>query len=455
MQESIQEILDTKNTNVNTDTSIKSKNYVPIAVLDCLEEVMDQYKATYASNSPKLIITDWLNSCLSSSKVPVSTPEFAIQDYQMVLSFLYTYRGSSDTFGAYRRDLERFLQWSWFIRKQSFVSHKREDIESFIEFCIKPPKSWIGLKKVAKFKHDDGKRKPNLEWKPFEAYVSKQKHKDGEKPNKSEYQFSQQAMRAMFGVVSSFYNYLIQEEITGTNPVMLIRQKSKFVRKQAKVQVIRRLSNNQWQTVINLAKAKALEDVRRERTVFMLTCLYAMYLRISELTSSKRWTPTMGDFFKDSEGNWWFKTVGKGNKMRQIAVSDDMLKALKHYRTTYLKLSPLPGPNEKTPLIPHIRNANQPITCDRPIRALVQTCFDEAADYLESHGQSEEATSLRSVTVHWLRHTGISEDVKHRPREHVRDDAGHSSSAITDRYVDIELRERARSAKNKPINTTA
>ena len=79
-----------------------------------------------------------------------------------------------------------------------------------------------------------------------------------------------------------------------------------------------------------------------ERTVFIFSCLYAMYLRISELIASPRWTPTMGDFFKDSEGYWWFKTIGKGNKARQIAVSDAMLKALEHYRTTYLNLSPLP-----------------------------------------------------------------------------------------------------------------
>ena len=258
----------------------------------------------------------------------------------------------------------------------------------------------------------------------------------------------------MFGILSSIYNYLIQEEITQVNPVMLIRQKSKFTQKQSKAQVVRRLSNNQWQTVINLAKEKAKSDINHERTVFMLSCLYAMYLRISELTSTPRWTPTMGDFFKDSDNNWWFKTIGKGNKVRQIAVSDDMLEALKHYRTAYLKLSPLPYPSEKTPLIAHIRNANQSMTSDRLIRVLVQKCFDEAADKLESDGQQEEANSLKVVTVHWLRHTGISEDVKRRPREHVRDDAGHSSSAITDRYVDIELKERAKSAKNKPINTS-
>jgi hypothetical protein len=55
--------------------------------------------------------------------------------------------------------------------------------------------------------------------------------------------------------------------------------------------------------------------------------------------------------------------------------------------------------------------------------------------------------------VHWLRHTGISDDVKIRPREHVRDDAGHSSGAITDRYIDVELTARARSAKHKLIES--
>jgi len=55
------------------------------------------------------------------------------------------------------------------------------------------------------------------------------------------------------------------------------------------------------------------------------------------------------------------------------------------------------------------------------------------------------------ATVHWLRHTGISDDVKIRPREHVRDDAGHSSSAITDKYINIERKARHQSAKNKVI----
>jgi hypothetical protein len=102
-----------------------------------------------------------------------------------------------------------------------------------------------------------------------------------------------------------------------------------------------------------------------------------------------------------------------------------------------------------------LNNPNSPITSTRPIRQLVQKCFDQAADKIEADGELHEADSLRLATVHWLRHTGISEDVKRRPREHVRDDAGHSSSAITDRYIDVELKERAQSAKNKPMTTDA
>ena len=33
-------------------------------------------------------------------------------DYEYALKFIYSYQGSSATFNAYRRELERFLQWS-------------------------------------------------------------------------------------------------------------------------------------------------------------------------------------------------------------------------------------------------------------------------------------------------------------------------------------------------------
>lgn len=425
--------------------------YTPRPVFDTISEVIEQYKNYSLADSPHRPIQQWLTVCFSGSSV--TAPSCAPRDYQAVLNFLYNYRGSADTFGAYRRELERLLQWSWFVQEKSILKLKRDDIEAFIEFCQKPYKRWIGIKNVARFKRVDDEKRPNPEWRPFTVRIAKKDRMSSLEPDKKDYQLSQQALKVMFGILSSFYTFLLQEELAPTNPVALIRQKSKFIQQDDSTPTIRRLSNQQWQTVIDSAKDHAKEDYKEERTVFILSCLYSMYLRISELVANGRWTPTMGDFSKDADGNWWFKTVSKGNKARKIAISDAMLAALKHYRKSYLKLPLYPSPGETTPLISHIKKDSRPITSTRPIRQLVQKCFDMAADEIETCGKPHEAASLRMATVHWLRHTGISEDVKSRPREHVRDDAGHSSSAITDRYIDIELNERARSAKKKPMTS--
>ena len=126
-----------------------------------------------------------------------------------------------------------------------------------------------------------------------------------------------------------------------------------------------------------------------------------------------------------------------------------MLNSLIRWRQS-LGLTPLPSPADNTPLIPRLRGSG-PMSDTAPIRRLVQVCFDAGAMQLRQTNQINEADILNNATVHWVRHTGISEDVKIRPREHVRDDAGHSSSATTDRYIDVELKARYQSARKKEI----
>ena len=59
---------------------------------------------------------------------------------------------------------------------------------------------------------------------------------------------------------------------------------------------------------------------------------------------------------------------------------------------------------------------------------------------------------LHSKSVHWLSHTGISDDVKLRPREYVRDDVGRRSNEITDKCIlMLFLENKVRSAKAKKI----
>lgn len=408
----------------------------PIPLFDALEHLESSF---------------YLQVAHIKSRLPAGiTANEVHMDYKHTCNFLHAYRGSAETFKSYRRETERLLQWSWFIRKKSLKDLRRNDLEAFLEFCQAPPKDWIGIQHVPRFIDNNGLRVANPVWRPFIATISKKAHRDGDLPNAKSYMLSQSALQSIFAILSSYFNYLEQEEYTFGNPIAQIRQKSKFLRKHHGMKTIRRLSELQWAYIIETAELMANENPGlHERTLFIMNALFAMYLRISELAASTRWIPQMGHFYKDMDNNWWFKTVGKGNKERDISVSNAMLEALKRYRIS-LKLSSLPSPGEATPLIPKARGKG-PVEGTRHVRKIVQHCFDKTIERLNTDGFKEEAEMLMAATVHWLRHTGISEDVKIRPREHVRDDAGHSSSAITDQYIDIELRARHASAKKKLI----
>jgi len=386
----------------------------------------------------------------SIPQIAIIDGEIVRNDYQQAREFLYSYRGSDATFNAYRREIERLLHWTWLMKQKSLTEVQRADIEAFIEFCQNPPEKWIGTKNVKRFLDKNGERVANPQWRPFVATVSKREHRAGKQTNIKDYSMSQSAVQAIFSILSSFFNFLIQQEYALINPVLQVRQKSKFIRKHQHKGQIRRLSEIEWAYVIETAELMAAEDPEQhERSLFIMNALFSMYLRISELAASERWQPEMGHFFRDHDGLWWFKTVGKGNKERDISVSDAMLTVLKRYRLS-LGLNALPHPGDNTPLIVKTRGKGA-IKATRQIRRIVQACFDRAIERLKQDNFTEEADQLSVATVHWLRHTGISEDVKIRPREHVRDDAGHGSSAITDRYIDIERRERHASAKKKRI----
>lgn len=128
-----------------------------------------------------------------------------------------------------------------------------------------------------------------------------------------------------------------------------------------------------------------------------------------------------------------------------------MLDALKRYRQSR-NMSPLPQPSDSEPLMAKTRGKG-PVTSSRMIRKIVQACFDQAYIRMCADISKQDAEELLAATVHWLRHTGISEDVKTRPRDHVRDDAGHGSMATTDLYIESNRRERHASGKNKKTSS--
>lgn len=371
------------------------------------------------------------------------------KEYQLSIEFLKSYANSPDTYTSYRREVEKLLHWSWLIAKKPVAELKRNDIRDFLTFVQNPPTSWVSTKIISRFlTNADGLRTPNPEWRPFVVKVSKTARKQGKEPNKEQHQFSNKSIEAIFAVLSSFFTYLQQEDYLDSNPVALIRQKKGYIQREQTRKVTRKLSNTQWQYVITTAKNMASEDSKHQRTLFMTAAFYLLGLRISELAHHSEHAATMGNFAPDKRGLWWYTTIGKGNKIRDVAVPDELLEVLKSYRES-LNLTPLPARGEQTPLLPKLKG-RQGLGA-RQIRNVMQSVFDQAIEKMRTSGKIDEANDLETATVHWLRHTAISSDVEFRPREHIRDDVGHENPATMDKYIDTDRIARHKSAQLKKL----
>src|SRR3990167_844058 len=230
------------------------------------------------------IPTPLFDSLIHFKELPVNVIDLDSEkkaDLNSAFLFLKSYVGSQGTFNSYRREIERLLHWCWLIKKTNLAKLNREDIEEFVRFCQSPPKDWIGVTKVCKFILKEGQRIPNSDWRPFVASISKVMRKKGQSVDPNRFALSEGATAEIFAILSTFFNFLISESKISLNPVALIRQKSKFIRKRQQQAPIRRLSMLQWETVLASVEEMAEKDPKtHERTRFMLTALFGMYLRI-------------------------------------------------------------------------------------------------------------------------------------------------------------------------------
>lgn len=83
------------------------------------------------------------------------------QDYRYARDFLHCYKDNEQTFNAYRREIERFLSWYWFMVHTSLLAVRRPQFEAYLQLCQSPPLAWIGLKNVPRFIDKNGQRIPN------------------------------------------------------------------------------------------------------------------------------------------------------------------------------------------------------------------------------------------------------------------------------------------------------
>lgn len=363
---------------------------------------------------------------------------FCTEDFKVALSFLCEYSGSPDTYNTYRRELERFLQWCWLIKSAPLVETSRQDIVDYITFFRNPPRTWFSAVRCRRFLDIGGELVANSAWRPFVG-----------SPKTSSQ--SPASVRSMISVLSSYFEYLVQESIVVSNPVKMIRKRQLIQTKQ-EIIIHRQLSSEQWDVLLDTIRQKSIEECKFERHLFILSCFFLLGLRISEIASSPMQSPTMNQFYQDHENCWWFKTIGKGNKSREIAVPDDCLKALKRYRN-FLGMTDFPMFNDHSPLLPKEKGRGS--LGIRRVRGIVKESFSYAVDKLKRNGCYRDAQVLDAATTHWLRHTSISHDVlMNRSITDIRDDAGHQSIETTNVYLQSSRKNRYYSAKGKRLKPT-
>ena len=244
----------------------------------------------------------------------------AEKEYQLTREFLLSYAGSPDTFTSYRREVERLLQWMWLIAKKPLQEINRNLIRDFLELRMTLPLPGYATENYPRFQVKEGQKIHNPAWRPFVVRVSKVRRRQGEIPEKASYRLGTKSIQALFAGLSTYFSFLQQEEYLENNPIALVRQKNRYLQRQQTQKITRKLSHLQWQHVIEIAEKLATQDVENERHLFLMSAFYLLGLRISELAETPGRIPKMGDFAPDKHGLWWFTTVGKGNKIRDVAV---------------------------------------------------------------------------------------------------------------------------------------
>lgn len=354
-----------------------------------------------------------------------------LEDWRITAHFLLNYKYSYETFKSYRRDVERFLLWYWIHHGMSLDHVHVGHVQKYIDFVQSIPREWCMSAHYRRY-IDPEQQMPNPQWRPFIHNTTTKNIQ----------------LKTLLAILSSYFQYLVDHDRLRKNPIKLLKQKRHLVSHGTTDRVVRKLSTTQWQLVLSLAEAKKDQSWAHCRNWWMLGLFYLLGLRISEVSVTQRHSPMMQDFWRDEHGHWWFKTVGKGNKSREIAVPEALITMLIQVRI-FLGLPQYLVVGERTPLL--LKTKGQGGLGARHIRSCITACFQEASDHLRCTGQEEDAAHLECATVHWLRHTSISDAVKFRPLEHVRDDAGHSSIMITDIYVDSDRLERHQSAQKKVL----
>ena len=339
----------------------------------------------------------------------------------------------SNTQRAYRKEAERFLLWAIVEKGRALSSMTQEDCVEYRDFLADPqPRSrWCGNR---------GRERWSPLWRPFEGPLSAG------------------AQQQAVTILGNLYGFLVDQNYLMGNPWSSVT----VPRGPAKVNAGRSFTVKHW-TLIEGELERLADTSRNRRLKLALHLLYATGLRLSEVVAAKvddlQWVEYPSDTQDDQslEGHV-LRVVGKGQRVREVPVPDDVIGELKRYLakrgstgSSGLGEGSAHVLGKVSDVVERMRgqgsrdaatDANEGIAATT-LYDQIKEFFTDCSTRLKAIGDEKGAARLAKASTHWLRHTHASHAIAGgMPIEVVQQNLGHASLATTTVYVRAEEKRR-------------
>ncbi|MES2069855.1 MAG: tyrosine-type recombinase/integrase [Pseudomonadota bacterium] len=350
----------------------------------------------------------------------------ATNDIDAIKAWLARFHDTKTTFDNYRKEAERLLLWSTIQLGKALSSLTHEDLLAYQVFLENPQPAvrWV-MRDGRKF------ARAHPEWRPFAGPLSPA------------------SRRQAFIILNTLFSWLVNAGYLAGNPLSLSRQRSK----KSKRRVTRFIEDRLWSEVkLTIEQMPKDTDRHREhyfRLRWLFSLMYLCGLRISEIVEN-----SMGSFLrrrdKDRNDQWWLEVLGKGDVLRIVPATSELMVELARYRREK-GLSAAPVPGENIPLLLPIGDQRRHLTRGG-LHAIIKTVFEQTAARLRMKGEDFQADAdlIMTASAHWLRHTAATDMANGNvDLLFVRDNLGHSSISTTDIYLHALDDERHAATEKK------
>ncbi len=418
----------------------------------------NQAQCLMAATNDLEAIWAWLSSKRSANSSPVSTayPNSRSREGQLPFEAIEYGRPASNRSGqidlshtqrSYRKEAERFLLWAILERKKALSSMTTEDCIAYRHFIANPAPStrWCGVRSRERW---------SPLWRPFEGALSPA------------------AQRQTVTILKNLYGFLVDQNYLMGNPWSAVSPPRSAL---PSLNVGRSFTHAQWQFAVEQANAEGKHSTAK-RLRLVLNLLYQTGMRLSEVVALRigdlRRVDYPADVHDDQPATGWMLTVlGKGHKLREVPISQDVVDEMQDYLTSrgmgsavkdqgidshqlegVFILGHASDMDVRAPALAKPRLGQAATTqATHPSTGIAATTlyrqlkgfFAKCADELTSRGDIKGAKRFRMASTHWLRHTHATHALASGvPIQIEQQNLGHVSLATTTAYITTEQKSR-------------